>query len=143
MASISALGTGSGMDLSTLLDQLSAAEQTRLTPLTTQQTSYKAKLTAFSVLQSALAKVETASAALKKADKLTSTAVSSTNTAFSAVTDSEASAGNYSIEVTNLAKAQSLLSKEVANTTDKLGNDNATRTITITQPGKKHQQKLA
>lgn len=137
MASISALGTGSGMDLSTLLDQLSAAEQTRLTPLTTQQTSYKAKLTAFSVLQSALAKVETASAALKKADTLTSTAVSSSNTAFSAVTDSAASAGNYSIEVTNLAKSQSLLSKEVANTTDKLGNDNATRTITITQPGKK------
>lgn len=31
MASISALGTGSGLDLNTLLSQLSAAEQTRLT----------------------------------------------------------------------------------------------------------------
>lgn len=66
MASISALGTGSGMDLNTLLSQLSAAEQTRLTPLTTQQTSYKGKLTAYGVLQSALAKLETASTALKK-----------------------------------------------------------------------------
>ncbi|WP_145509377.1 MULTISPECIES: flagellar filament capping protein FliD [Yersinia] len=137
MASISALGTGSGLDLSTLLSQLSAAEQTRLTPLTTQQTSYKGKLTAYGVLQSALAKLETASAALKKADKLNSTAVSGSNTAFSATTDSAASAGTYSIAVTNLAKAQSLLSGDVANSTDKLGNDNATRTITITQPGQK------
>ncbi|HHL2561504.1 TPA: flagellar filament capping protein FliD [Yersinia enterocolitica] len=137
MASISSLGVGSGMDLSSLLTSLSNAEQARLTPLTTQQTSYKSKLTAYGILQSALAKVETASAALKKADTLTSTAVSSTNTAFSAVTDSAASAGSYSIEVTNLAKAQSLLSAEVPNATNKLGDDNASRTITITQPGKK------
>lgn len=66
MASISSVGVGSGLELGTLLTSLSAAEQTRLTPLTTQQTSYKGKLTAFSVLQSALAKLETASAALKK-----------------------------------------------------------------------------
>ncbi|MGH1498792.1 flagellar filament capping protein FliD [Yersinia proxima] len=137
MASISSLGVGSGMDLSSLLTSLSNAEQARLTPLTTQQTSYKSKLTAYGILQSALAKVETASAALKKADTLTSTAVSSTNTAFSAVTDSAASAGSYTIEVSNLAKAQSLLSAEVSNATNKLGNDNASRTITITQPGKK------
>lgn len=137
MASISALGTGSGVDLNTLLSQLSAAEQTRLTPLTTQQTSYKSKLTAYGVLQSALAKLETASAALKKADTLNSTAVSGSNTAFSATTDSAASAGTYSIEVTNLAKSQSLLSTEVASATTKLGNNSTTRTITITQPGKK------
>ena len=137
MASISSLGVGSGMGLSSLLTSLSNAEQERLTPLTTQQTSYKSKLTAYGILQSALAKVETASAALKKADKLTSTAVSSTNTAFSAVTDSAASAGSYTIEVTNLAKSQSLLSADVPNATNKLGNDNTSRTITITQPGKK------
>ncbi|CCV61325.1 flagellar filament capping protein FliD [Yersinia enterocolitica] len=137
MASISSLGVGSGMELSSLLTSLSNSEQARLTPLTTQQTSYKSKLTAYGILQSALAKVETASAALKKADTLTSTAVSSTNTAFSAVTDSAASAGSYTIEVTNLAKSQSLLSAEVPNATNKLGNDNASRTITITQPGKK------
>lgn len=135
MASISSLGSGSGMNLNELLDQLTTSEMTRLTPLTNQQSSYKSKLTAFSVLQSSLAKLETASATLKKADTLNSTAVSSTNTAFSATTDSKATAGSYVIEVTNLAKAQSLLSKDVPNVTDKLGNDNATRTITISQPG--------
>ncbi|CFR08053.1 flagellar filament capping protein FliD [Yersinia kristensenii] len=135
MASISSLGSGSGMNLNELLDKLTTSEMTRLTPLTNQQSSYKSKLTAFSVLQSSLAKLETASATLKKADTLNSTAVNSTNTAFSATTDSKATAGSYVIEVTNLAKAQSLLSKDVPNVTDKLGNDNATRTITISQPG--------
>ncbi|HDL6961647.1 TPA: flagellar filament capping protein FliD [Yersinia enterocolitica] len=135
MASISSLGVGSNLELGTLLDKLSAGEQTRLTPLTNQQTSYKGKLTAYGVLQSALAKLETASAALKKADTLSTTAVTSSNTAFSATTDSKATAGNYTIEVTNLAKAQSLLSKDVPNATDKLGNGNSTRTITISQPG--------
>lgn len=143
MASISALGTGSGLDLNTLLSQLSAAEQTRLTPLTTQQTSYKSKLTAYGVLQSALAKLETASTALKKADTLNSTAVSGSNSAFSATTDSAASAGTYSIEVTNLAKAQSLLSADVPSATDKLGSSDATRTITITQPGQKEPMKIS
>ncbi len=143
MASISALGTGSGLDLNTLLSQLSAAEQTRLTPLTTQQTSYKSKLTAYGVLQSALAKLETASTALKKADTLNSTAVSGSNSAFSATTDSAASAGTYSIEVTNLAKAQSLLSTDVPSATDKLGSSDATRTITIAQPGQKEPMKIS
>ncbi|CNH61435.1 flagellar capping protein [Yersinia frederiksenii] len=137
MASISSVGVGSNMDLGSLLDKLSAAEQTRLTPLTNQQTSYKGKLTAYGVLQSALAKVETASAALKKADTLATTAVSSTNTAFAATTSSGATAGSYIVEVTNLAKAQSLLSSDVPNATDKLGNSNDSRTITISQPGQK------
>lgn len=135
MASISSLGSGSGMNLNELMNKLAASEQTRLTPLTNQQSSYKSKLTAFSILQSALAKLETASTTLKKADTLNSTAVSSTNTAFSATTDSKATAGSYAIEVTNLAKAQSLLSRNVDNATDKLGDDSATRTITISQPG--------
>lgn len=43
MASVSSLGVGSNLDLSALLDKLNAAEQQRLTPLTTQQTSYKAQ----------------------------------------------------------------------------------------------------
>lgn len=135
MASISSLGSGSGMNLNDLMDKLTASEQTRLAPLTNQQTSYKGKLTAYGVLQSALAKLETASATLKKADTLNSTAVSSTNAAFSATTDSKATAGSYAIEVSHLAKAQSLLSRNVDNTTDKLGDDSATRTITISQPG--------
>ena len=42
MASVSSLDAGSNLGLSALLDQLSTSEQQRLTPLTTQQTSFKA-----------------------------------------------------------------------------------------------------
>jgi flagellar hook-associated protein 2 len=47
MASISSLGAGTSLDLNTLYDNLQTAEQTKLKPITTQQTSYKAKLTAW------------------------------------------------------------------------------------------------
>lgn len=141
MASISSLGAGSGLQLSELLDNLSSAEQKKLVPLTQQQTSYKGKLTAFGVLQSALAKVETAAAAIKKANTINGTSVSSSNTAFSATTDSAASAGSYSITVEQLAQSQSLLSAKMPNATDKLGNDNESRTLTITQPGQKNRWK--
>jgi flagellar hook-associated protein 2 len=58
MASISSLGIGSGLDLNALLDKLSKAEQQRLTPYTSQQTSYNAKLTAYGTLKGALEKFD-------------------------------------------------------------------------------------
>ncbi len=58
MASISSLGIGSGLDLNGLLDKLTKAEQQRLTPYTTQQTSYNAQLTAYGTLKGALEKFD-------------------------------------------------------------------------------------
>ncbi len=47
-------------------------------------------------------------------------------------------AGNFSVEVTQLAKAQSLLSKSATSKDGDLGDSSlASRTITITQPGQK------
>lgn len=47
MASISTLGVGSGLDLSSILDSLEAAEKSTLTPISKQQSSYTAKLSAY------------------------------------------------------------------------------------------------
>ena len=47
MATISSLGIGSGLDLSGLLDDLESAEQEKLTPIVSQQQSYKTKLFQF------------------------------------------------------------------------------------------------
>lgn len=66
MASISSLGIGSGLDLNGLLDKLSKAEQQRLTPYTTQQTSYNAQLTAYGTLKSSLEKFDNLSKELAK-----------------------------------------------------------------------------
>ncbi|OCQ51172.1 Flagellar hook-associated protein 2 [Photorhabdus australis subsp. thailandensis] len=145
MASISSLGAGSGMELGPILDKLQAAEQKRLVPLTEQQTSYKGKLTAFGTLKSSLEKLETASESLKKFDKLKTTTASEKHDAFTASTDSKASPGNYSIEVKQLAQAQSLQTEKVSNIKEYIGEslgEGKTRTITITQPGEKKPMKI-
>jgi flagellar hook-associated protein 2 len=136
MATISSLGAGTSLDLQTLYESLETSEKTRLTPITTQQSSYKAKLTAWGIVQTSLEKLQTAADALKDTSKIASTRVSSTNTAFTATLANDAAAGNYSVEVSHLAKAQSLLSKAATSKDTDLGDSSlASRTITIAQSG--------
>ena len=138
MASVSALGVGSNLQLGDLLSDLTKAEQGRLAPLTTQQSSYKAKLTAWSVVQSAVQKVQSAAETLSKSEKIATTKVTSTNTAFTATIDAGASASNYSVEVKQLARAQSLVSSEFNSKDVAQGGtrpDGTTRTLTFTQAG--------
>lgn len=133
--SISSLGVGTTLDLDTLYTSLETAENTKLTAITTQQTSYTSKLTAYSSLASAMTSLQTAMAALTKTATFTATAVTSTNTAFTATTDATASAGDYSVYVEQVAKAQSLLSGSFSSTTSKLGGTttDGTRTLSISQ----------
>ncbi|MEC5318498.1 flagellar filament capping protein FliD [Brenneria populi subsp. brevivirga] len=139
MASISSLGVGSGLDLSSLLTQLRTAENQRLTPITTQQSSYKAQLTGVSALKSALDKLNTANNALAKSesfgitagsiDGITNTKVSSTNKAFTVTTTSKAVAGSYSIDVKQLAQAHSITSDAKTSATEALSATDTTLTI--------------
>lgn len=108
MASISSLGVGSGLDLSSILDSLTAAEKSTLTPISNQQSSYTAKLSAYGTLKSALTTFQTANTALAKADLFSSTTTTSSSTAFSATTAGNAIAGKYTISITQLAQAQTL-----------------------------------
>ncbi|WP_409160783.1 flagellar filament capping protein FliD [Pectobacterium sp. B2J-2] len=140
MASISSLGVGSGLDLNSLLTQLRTAENQRLTPITTQQSSYKAQLSGVSALKSALDKLNTANNALAKSesfgivtgsiDGITNTKISSTNKAFTATTNSKAVAGSYSIEVQQLAQAHSITSEAKTSATEALSTTDTTLTIT-------------
>lgn len=68
MASISSLGVGSGLDLSSILDSLTAAQKATLTPISNQQSSFTAKLSAYGTLKSALTTFQTANTALSKAE---------------------------------------------------------------------------
>lgn len=137
MATVSTLGVGSNLKLGDLYDQLQTAEESKLTTITTQQTTYQAQLSAYGKLQSALTSLQTASAKLGKADTWNSTTVSSTNTAFAATTTSSASVGDFNVNVKQLAKSQVLTSGSIASNTTQLGGTTAdnTRTITITQAG--------
>ncbi|MBA0218977.1 flagellar filament capping protein FliD [Pectobacterium brasiliense] len=139
MASVSSLGVGSGLDLSTLLTNLRTAENQRLTPITTQQASYKAQLTGVSSLKSALDKFNTANNTLAKSesfgivtgsiDGITNTKVATTNKAFTATTASKAVAGSYSVEVKQLAQAHSITSSLQTSTTTALSATDTTLKI--------------
>ncbi|MDC9818380.1 flagellar filament capping protein FliD [Pectobacterium polonicum] len=140
MASISSLGVGSGLDLTTLLNNLRTAENQRLTPIKTQQNSFKAQVTGVSALKSALDKLNTANNALAKSesfgivkgsiDGITNTSISGTNKAFTATTGSKAAPGTYSVEVQHLAQAHSITSAVKTSATDALSETDTKLVIT-------------
>lgn len=133
MASISSLGSGSGLDLNGLLDKLAKAEQQRLTPYTTKQSSYNAQLTAYGTLKGALEKFDNLSKDLAKEETFKGTTASE-HDAFKITTNNKAVPGNYVVEVTKLAQAQTLTTQEkISNQTAKLGTTGvADRSISIT-----------
>lgn len=133
MASISNLGVGSGLPLSTMLDSLTTAEKAALTPISKQQTAYTAKLSAYATLKSSLTTFQTANTKLNSADLFTSTTATTSSTAFSATTAGSAVAGKYAISVTQLAQAQVLTSAVQSSNTAALGDSSvASRSIAIT-----------
>ncbi|MGU3416266.1 flagellar filament capping protein FliD [Enterobacteriaceae bacterium C34A] len=136
MASISTLGVGSGLDLSTILDNLEAAEKAGLKPISNQQSSYTAKLSAYGTLKSALVAFQTANTALNKADLFTATSTTSSADAFSATTTGNAVAGKYTISVSQLAQAQTLTSK-ATQADSKTAIASSDSTLTIQQGGGK------
>lgn len=133
------LGVGSGLPLASLYANLETAENTKLTAISNQKTTYTAQLSAYGKLQSALTNLQTATAALGKTATWNATSVSSTNTAFSATTSSDATVGSYTVNVDQVAKAQVLMSSTISSSTTQLGGTTAdgTRKLTITQPGTK------
>lgn len=131
MATISSLGVGSNLDLTTLLASLKTGEQSALVPMQKQQTSFSAKLSAYGQLSSALSALQTASTALAAPSLFQAVgASSSAPDVLSATATSSASSGIYSVNVTQLSQAQSLAAAGVASTTAKIGAD-VSSTVTI------------
>lgn len=138
MATISNLGVGMA-GLSDLYDKLQAAEETKLTAIAKQKTTYDAQITGYGKLQSSLTNLQTAAAKLANNDTWNSTSVTSTNTAFAATTSTNANVGEFTINVSKIAKGQVLTTAPgtIDSNTKQLGGTTAdnTRTITITQAG--------
>ncbi|WP_144775964.1 flagellar filament capping protein FliD [Marinobacter maritimus] len=115
MAGISSLGIGSGVLTSDLVDQLVAAERAptdnRLT-LRTQQS--EAMLSAYGKLRSAITELRLPMSQLSFADNLKAFSATSSNEDIGVTVDStKANRGSYSLDVTSLASAQALASKDV------------------------------
>lgn len=121
MATITALGIGSGLDLTGLLDQLEAAERQNLTPITQQKQSYQSKISAYGVLQNALNQFQTAADKLKDGQLFSAVKSSVTGSALTAASTSSAAAGVYQVNVTQLATHYSVATGGVADKSTQLG----------------------
>ncbi|MHA7808516.1 MAG: flagellar filament capping protein FliD [Marinobacter adhaerens] len=115
MASISSLGIGSGVLTSDLVDQLVAAERAPTEERLTQKTEQTQSLiSAYGTLRSAITELRLPMRQLSAPDNLKAFSASSSNEDIAVSVDStKASRGTYSVEVTSLAGAQALASRDV------------------------------
>lgn len=114
MASITALGVGSGLDLAGLVDQLKAAERQKLVPILEQQSAQKTKISAYGRLESAMDRVQTSIAALNDASTFKQQKSTVTGDGVLATAGETANAGRYEVTVTQLARSGSAASNSVA-----------------------------
>ncbi|EWG67250.1 Flagellar cap protein [Enterobacter sp. DC4] len=129
---ISSLGIGSGIDTASMLQQIQASEQTRLTPLTNLQTSYKSKISAWGQISSALSALQKSVKSL--GSDAFSTMTVSDNKAFTATASSGAQADTHEVTVEQMAQAHKLRTETKDSADTDLGTQTGgTRTITITQ----------
>jgi flagellar hook-associated protein 2 len=130
---ISSTGIGSGLDINSIVTSLTTAKAAPETnALNRSKTSFTAEVSAFSTFNSALATFQATLATLQDSTKLASrTATLADTTIATATATSSAVAGQYSIQVQNLATAASLSSQPVASATSNVG----TGTLTIAVGG--------
>jgi flagellar hook-associated protein 2 len=112
MAAISSLGVGSGLDLGSLVTGLIEAERVpKATRLAVKEQNLTTELSAFGLLRSSLSQFQSSLSGLQSATAFNAKNISLSNdTLFSASVENFADPGSYSVEVTALARAQSLAS---------------------------------
>lgn len=113
MATVTSLGSGSGIDLEGLITNLMNAEKIPLTTLQAKESSFNSKISALGALKSKLASLQTAADGLKPSAGQTAlnkfasfTATVADTSIASATASTGAVPGNYSIVVGKLAQAQ-------------------------------------
>jgi len=106
--SITTLGIGSGLDLQNIIDKLKAVDKLPIINKQAKQVEYKSQLAEFDTVNTKLLAVKTAAFNLSLNDTFDSKSISSSDTdVLTATVDSTATAGNYDLTVTALAKKNS------------------------------------
>lgn len=142
MATISSIGVGSGLPLATLLENLRKAEELPLGMLAQRKQGYDATLSAYGVLKNSIESLQKAATELAKASTFSAlTSTSSNPNALSATITAggAAVAGQYTIEVGNLATTQNLSTVGQASRDTGIGSggeisitiDGTTKTLTL------------
>ena len=128
---ISSTGIGSGLDINSIVSSLTTAKAAPETnALNRSKTALTAEVSAFGTFNSALATFQATLATLEDPTKLaTRTATLGDATIATATATSGAVAGQYSIQVQNLAAAASLSSQPVASAATAIGTGTLTLAV--------------
>ncbi|NJM11877.1 MAG: flagellar filament capping protein FliD [Synechococcaceae cyanobacterium SM1_2_3] len=118
MANITSMGTGSGLDISSLVSQLVSAETTpAANRINKREAKFQADLSAIGVFKSALSEFRSSAFPLSLSSTLTAMKASSGNSSlFTATAGYSTLAGSYNVKVNRVAQAHSL---ELANAVNK------------------------
>ena len=127
---ITSTGLGSGLDINSIVSQLVAAEGAGPKALYAAQTSQlQTQISAYGQLQSAVSALQGSLATLSTPAQFQANAATVADTTVaSATADGTSSAGNYTLEVDQLATGAQLISAPVASASTAIG----TGTLTIT-----------
>jgi len=133
MANISSLGIGSGVLTSELVDQLVQAERAPTEKRLAQKTERtQALISAYGTLRSAVTELRLPMRQLSAPDNLKAFSATSSNEDIAVSVDSsKANRGTYSVDVTSLASAQALASRDVFADRDKTSVGQGTMTLSV------------
>ncbi len=124
---ISSTGIGSGLDVTSIISQLTALEKIPLTKLQTQATTIQSKVTTLGQIKSQVSTLSDAAFKLSLDSAWNGTTVNSSNSAaVSGTISGMAAATSFSVDVSQVAKAQSTASSAVP-----AGTAMGTGTLTI------------
>ncbi|SHI18941.1 flagellar filament capping protein FliD [Pollutimonas bauzanensis] len=138
---ISSIGVGSGLPLSELLENLRTNEELSLGLIESRATAVQNRLSGYGTIKSSIEALKTASDALGKAETFGALKTTVSGDAFTASASAKGIAGQYRIEVQELATAQTLTSagqtnRKAALADGKVGIEiklagNAAKTLTL------------
>lgn len=128
---LSSPGIGSNLDINSIISQLMTVESQPLTVIDKKEASYLAKVSAFGTLSGALGAFQSALADLSNPAKFQGvTAGSSDSTILTGSATVRAVAGSYSVNLTQLAQAQTISTAGQTSSSATLG-DGAKTTLTF------------
>ncbi|MBB3196527.1 flagellar filament capping protein FliD [Roseateles terrae] len=117
MATISSIGSGSGLPVESIISKLVAVEQQPITDLQGRTDTLKTQISAYGKIQSAFSAMRDAASKLSTpANWAALTATSSDTTMATVTAGSGSGAGSYTVSVGQLASAQSVVSQATSST---------------------------
>jgi flagellar hook-associated protein 2 len=132
---MSNIGVGAGLPLQTILDDLRKVENQSLALIESRASTVQGRMSAYGTMKSAIEAFKTASDALGKVDTFGALKSSGGGDFFTTTASSKAIAGQYSIEVSQIATVQTLTSAGQANRDVAIATGAGTVDIQITIDG--------